>query len=67
MVIKVLARKYIVGQNIQPREKCAVGSTGGWAATSRKTGTAFRRGQASPSPTSQTKRKETKEYQTMKE
>lgn len=50
----------MIGQSIQPEEKCVVGSTGGvWAATSRKTGTAFRRGQASPSPTGQTKRKET--------
>jgi hypothetical protein len=33
---------------------------GGGGRTSRKTGTAFRRGQASPSPTGQTKRKETR-------
>ena len=29
MVMKILTRKYIVGQDILPREKCAVGSTGG--------------------------------------
>lgn len=31
-----------IGQN-DPAEKCAVGSTGGWAATPEQTGTAFRR------------------------
>lgn len=38
MAIKVLARKYIVGQNIQPREKCAVGSTGGVGGDKQKDG-----------------------------